>query len=77
MKTIGTWTKLDDGTWGGQWRTGGRAGDFIGCVGRIRATDGKMAAVRLISVAKDYGFGDVAIYVVAGLYGISAHDHEK
>ena len=59
---VGTWDKLDDGSWGVSVRVGGKGASMIGEVVVVRRKDKTTCNARLVALVADYGDGDVATY---------------
>ena len=62
---VGTWDKLDDGSWGVQVRCGGRGAEMVGQMIVVRRKDKTTSNETLGALVADYGQGDVAVYRVA------------
>lgn len=62
---VGTWDKLDDGSWGVQVRAGGNGAALVGEIVVVRRRDRTSSNVTLGRLVADYGAGDVAVYEVA------------
>lgn len=60
----GKWAKLDDGRFGASLRVGGNGAAYVGKVVTLTSKAGNMETVTLVSLVKDYGAGDVALYAV-------------
>jgi len=60
----GKWVKLDDGRFGASLRVGGNGAAYVGKLVTVTSKAGNMETVMLVSLVKDYGVGDIALYTV-------------